>query len=73
MEIVKVTDQMKDRIVDKAKKLHTLNPTEWVHVVSDDALKIVQTLRTYMRMGYLEKRKLKLLTGKDGKIFVKFS
>lgn len=58
MELVKVKDEMGNRIVDKAKKLYDLNPTEWSILVSDEAKKIIDTMRSYMRMGYFPKKEV---------------
>jgi hypothetical protein len=73
MELVKVKDEMGNRIVDKAKKLYDLNPTEWSILVSDEAKKIIDTMRSYMRMGYFPKKKFQVRTGKDGRKFVRFA
>lgn len=73
MELVKATTELKETIADRAKKLHTLKPSDWVVIVSKDANKIVMTLRSYMNRGFLKKYRLHSKTTKEGKVLVKFS
>ena len=75
MELIKVeitNENVKEKVSDKARILHNLRPIEWTVVRSENALKIIQTLRVYMNEGYLEKIPMQQMKLENGEIAVRF-